>query len=267
MSSGYLKLWRTLPDSPVWSLTTAQRIVFVTILLEANWKPGIFRADGKTTRVRRGEFITSLNRLAGKAGVSKSCVVRALKSLSDLGTIETTPARKWTAICVVNYERYQRNEQEGDTNSIPTAIPVATPLPSTYEGTSSSPNRRRKKKEGTTKGRSLEPPPEAIELATSLFESIRARQPDNKSVQSCNRDKTIALWANAFRLAHNQDGRSWEDLKEVLAWSQRDPFWQANILSAAKLREKFDQLKARMPKAVRARGFELGDIGGLHECG
>jgi hypothetical protein len=32
----------------------------------------------------------------------------------------------------------------------------------------------------------------------------------------------------------------------VINWATSDPFWQANILSTKKLREKFDQLAAKM---------------------
>jgi hypothetical protein len=36
-----------------------------------------------------------------------------------------------------------------------------------------------------------------------------------------------------------------------MRWCQRDSFWQANILSTAKFREKFDQLELKMEKNGR----------------
>jgi len=42
------------------------------------------------------------------------------------------------------------------------------------------------------------------------------------------------------------DHRSPEDIRRVIEWCQSDPFWQSNILSTAKLREKFDQLTVKM---------------------
>lgn len=53
-------------------------------------------------------------------------------------------------------------------------------------------------------------------------------------------------WADAFRLMHDRDGHSWEAIDAMVDWSQADPFWRSNILSGDKLREKWDQLAARM---------------------
>ena len=71
---------------------------------------------------------------------------------------------------------------------------------------------------------------------------------------------TEGRWANSFRLAHEQDGRGWEEMARVLVWSQRDSFWQGNILSAKKFREKYDQLHAQMVRgAVSSREQLRGD--------
>ena len=42
------------------------------------------------------------------------------------------------------------------------------------------------------------------------------------------------------------DKRKPERIEAVIYWCQQDPFWQSNILSTEKLREKFDQLELRM---------------------
>lgn len=75
-----------------------------------------------------------------------------------------------------------------------------------------------------------------IALAEELKSHIlrnnpKARTPDN-----------LQAWATEFDRMMRIDGRSYQDVKAVLNFSQRDTFWQANILSAKKLREKFDQL-------------------------
>lgn len=49
-------------------------------------------------------------------------------------------------------------------------------------------------------------------------------------------------WANEVRLMREVDKRSHREICELFQWANRDPFWQANILSPAKLREKWDQL-------------------------
>jgi len=43
-----------------------------------------------------------------------------------------------------------------------------------------------------------------------------------------------------------KDNRELKEIKDVIDWCQADPFWQGNILSPKKLREKFDQLTIQM---------------------
>lgn len=49
-------------------------------------------------------------------------------------------------------------------------------------------------------------------------------------------------WANDMRLMRERDGRTHREACELFGWAQRDAFWRSNILSPAKLREKWDQL-------------------------
>lgn len=53
-------------------------------------------------------------------------------------------------------------------------------------------------------------------------------------------------WHQAMDRLERIDGYAPDQIQQVIDWSQQNEFWQGNILSAAKLREKFDQLKTRM---------------------
>ena len=58
---------------------------------------------------------------------------------------------------------------------------------------------------------------------------------------------------DAMRLLLDKDGRTVEQVEAAIRWCQADEFWRANILSASKLREKFDQLRLaaqRRPSGV-----------------
>lgn len=59
-------------------------------------------------------------------------------------------------------------------------------------------------------------------------------------------ERRLQAWAEAFDKCHRLDGHSWEELEQVLQFSQKDPFWSANILSGGKFREKYVQLLAKM---------------------
>lgn len=81
-----------------------------------------------------------------------------------------------------------------------------------------------------------------MELALLLEELILVNKPDYKFQGGKRRER----WANEFRLMRERDGRSPERIEEVLRFSQNNPFWKKNILSAEKLREKFDRLEMEM---------------------
>ncbi|HRC81360.1 MAG TPA: hypothetical protein PLF27_08230, partial [Sedimentibacter sp.] len=51
------------------------------------------------------------------------------------------------------------------------------------------------------------------------------------------------------------DCRSPDEIRQLIDWSHRNPFWKANILSPGKLREKWDTLVAHKQRAEeRNRG-------------
>ncbi|PGE68209.1 phage replisome organizer N-terminal domain-containing protein [Bacillus toyonensis] len=75
--------------------------------------------------------------------------------------------------------------------------------------------------------------------AKYLFELIKGNNPKQKGPK-------FDSWANEFRLMRERDNREPQEIKDVIDWCQADPFWQGNILSAKKLREKFDQLTIQM---------------------
>lgn len=73
----------------------------------------------------------------------------------------------------------------------------------------------------------------------------------------------LTKWAKEFEHMINIDKRSSEDITTVMEFCQKDPFWQSNILSASKLREKFDQLYLKM----KAGGSYGGKKSGVHKPG
>ena len=56
----------------------------------------------------------------------------------------------------------------------------------------------------------------------------------------------LESWANTIRLAIESDKRAEGDLWAVFDWANRNSFWCSNILSASKLRDKYDQLLMQM---------------------
>lgn len=74
--------------------------------------------------------------------------------------------------------------------------------------------------------------------------------------------KKLDSWANEIRLMVNRDDRSEDSISSVIEWSQNNDFWRANILSAKKLREKYDTLYLQMhrPKAKKEYRNSINDF-------
>ena len=91
--------------------------------------------------------------------------------------------------------------------------------------------------------------------ALFLSKRISSRLPSAKEAT----EKTLQRWADAFDKCNRIDGHPWDEIKYVLAFSQEDPFWQANILSGKTFREKYMQLLAKWTAAKnqpQAKGQE-----------
>ena len=74
-----------------------------------------------------------------------------------------------------------------------------------------------------------------LKMAQYLFNWIKQNNPSAK-------EPNYQKWADDFRKLSEIDKRSKKDIKQIIDWSQKDNFWQTNILSPAKLRKHFDKL-------------------------
>jgi ketosteroid isomerase-like protein len=77
-------------------------------------------------------------------------------------------------------------------------------------------------------------------LCQSLAADMRSNDPKAKTP-----DESSA-WRSAMRKLIDIDGRDANEVASVIHWCQRDSFWQSNILSPGKLREKYPTLLLRM---------------------
>lgn len=77
--------------------------------------------------------------------------------------------------------------------------------------------------------------PELLALCEHLADRIEAN--------GSRRPRIGKRWLTAARLLLDTDGRSPDQVRAAIDWSQTDQFWRSNILSMPKLREKYDQLR------------------------
>jgi len=60
------------------------------------------------------------------------------------------------------------------------------------------------------------------------------------------KEPNFQAWAKTIRLMRERDKRTREEIIDVFTWANKDSFWQSNVLSPTKLRDKFDQLTMRI---------------------
>lgn len=110
---GWIKLHRQLLENPIAS-KPEYAWVWISILLLANHKDKEILLSGKVEICKRGQFITSRQRLSEQTGVSCSTVERCLSWLKNNGEIEQQGTNKYRLITVKNYNRFQSDEQQMD---------------------------------------------------------------------------------------------------------------------------------------------------------
>lgn len=91
----------------------------------------------------------------------------------------------------------------------------------------------------------------AFRLAELLLSLILFRKPDFKK-------PNLQSWARDIDRMLRLDNRTPDRVEAVIRWTQQDPFWQVNILSAKTLRDKFDQLELKMNQpAKKSIGLQM----------
>jgi DNA-binding Lrp family transcriptional regulator len=104
---------------------------------------------------------------------------------------------------------------------------------------------------------SLNPTPRAIptpcheagKLAALLAGEIRRNAPNFRITPG-----QLRKWSIVADLMLRRDGRTYEQIAGAIQWAQADSFWQSNILSMGKLREKYDALELKAKSQLRGNG-------------
>lgn len=91
---------------------------------------------------------------------------------------------------------------------------------------------------------------DAYQAASFLARQKEKRYPDLKPTE----EKDKQRWAADFDKCHRIDKHSWDDIADVLHFSQQSPFWRKNILSGKKFREKYERLLIEMTEEAKKNG-------------
>lgn len=98
----YVKISRKILDWE-WYTDINTKVLFLHILLKANWKPSRFQG----AEVPRGSLVTSQQNMATETGLTIKNVRTALKHLENTGEVAVSRHPKFSVITVKNYNQYQ----------------------------------------------------------------------------------------------------------------------------------------------------------------
>jgi hypothetical protein len=237
MNRGYIKVWRK-----VWNHKLFQEKrkfsrfeAWVDMIMLANGKDKEIIFDGKSLLIKRGQFLTSQRQLAARWGWSKTKTADFLKISSKHDhSIEIISDRKKSIITILNYEKYNPLPRGKKTTEIESKKTTERP----QKDHRLVPTNKDKRKNNSQKILKKE----YFDLVDLLIERMRLNDPRARVL---NTERQREEWANDFKRLIERDGRSMEEVREVLIWCQEDSFWRGNILSASKLRKQFTQLKLK----------------------
>ena len=189
-------------------------------------------------------------------------VSRGLQNLSEAGRIVRYTVEGKSYLHISNWTKHQRIDKpnkaryphpdaENATIREEVATPSRHPRETPAPGTGEQGNR------GTGEQGTCDPADAgSLSDAASGTDATEATNPDAEALShyladrirtNGNKVRTVGKrWHDAMDRLIRIDGYTPEQIRQVIDWSQGNEFWAPNILSAPKLREKFDTLKGQM---------------------
>ena len=116
MAVGWIKLYRQLQDCDIWidDEPFDCRSAWIDLLLLANHEDKNIIFDGHRVTVQRGQYLTSVRKLAARWRWGKHKTLSYLKLLEECEMIVREADSRRTLVTIVNYEIYQaREDNEG----------------------------------------------------------------------------------------------------------------------------------------------------------
>jgi hypothetical protein len=243
--SGWIKLYRELLDKPIWfESTPEQKSVLMTLLLMASHKENEWEWKGKKQKSLPGQFVTSLPKIAQKAGkgISIQNVRTALLRFEKYEFLTGESTNQNRLITILNWASYQRLDDEEEKEI---DVTQQTNQQATNRQLTAINNVRTKElkelKDIRPKSATSE---EDLKFANLLFDLVQQNYPNAKK-------PNLEKWANDFRLLREMDHALPKDFKYIIEWSQNHTFWKSNIRSADKFRKQYQTLYIQAEEAYK----------------
>lgn len=260
---GFALIHRQFMDSRLYRDSQAVHL-WLHLILKANHTDEEVNTDIGMMIVRRGQMITGRPTLVSETFIPDNKVKSLLRTFESKGMINIeSKGRKFSLISIVKYDDFQSQNCPTDVQRMSNAntsenAPISDVCPTDVQRLSINNNnilntnvfndRPRISKSSPRKAK-----PEAavsspkgdkwgtaddLKAAQWIFQLITRISPSAKT-------PNWSGWANDVRLMREQDNRTHSDICQMFKFANQDSFWKSNILSPAKLREKWTQLEAK----------------------
>jgi len=247
--SGWLKLHRTLKDSPI-AAHPEYLSVWVHIMLRAQYSASECVIGRQIVRLSIGQLVFGRLKFSAETGISESKVRAALDVLKSLDMITIKSMAKFSIISITNWKKYQDDNQQIATESPANSQQMTSTSPADDHIQESKEGKERKELNNIhPKNKFSDDDKKCAEwLAASLKEFI----PDCKQ-------PNINGWAEHVRKMREIDNRNHKEICQLWLWCRKDSFESANVQSPEKLRSRYDSLKAKMNKPIGAANGQPRD--------
>ena len=229
---GWIKLHRKLKESSFYHDSDCVHL-WVHILLSVNKFDKKFLWNGAEVVIKSGQFITGRKKLSNETGIEESKIQRVLKKFEKCHMIEQQTNNRNRIITVVSWESHQESEQQMNNKRTTDERQMNT--------------NKKVKKERKKELNSYVENSDEFQLAKLLSDLMIQNNPDNTTSKKAEKDN-FQKWSDDIRKMNQIDKRTFEQIKYLINWSQKDSFWSSNIQSPSKLRDKFDTLAGQVKR-------------------
>ncbi|MEK5439367.1 MULTISPECIES: hypothetical protein [Paenibacillus] len=237
---GWIKLHRKIRENPVFNDMNLFRL-WMICLTEATHKERDQMIGKQIVKLFPGEFVTGRFDLAEmyNRGLKKkeqkppTTIWRWLENLEKHEFVVIKSNNKFSVVAVVKWLEYQTDGQQNGQQ-------VVNNWSTDGQQVVTNKNDKNDKKVKSNSPKQVyDEDSLPFRTANYLYTNILKHKPDLKQ-------PNLQTWANDMRKLIDIDNREPAEIGRVIEWATKDSFWQSNILSASKLREKWDTLTAQM---------------------
>ncbi|MBD2811891.1 replication protein [Xenorhabdus sp. Vera] len=278
--SGFIPLYRSIRNKP-WAKDVFLRTLWENLLMDAARQPYTANFKGNVWHLQPGQLVVTAADLGlslcdrnGKP-TSRDAVERMLAFFVKEGMISIEgEKRKGRVITITNYSDYAEkiddlpahNAAHRGAHDEPSNDAASDGAPA-HEGAHTAAHHeqeyisnnkllddrpRKSKSLGKANPDAAVSTPsgnkwgtaEDLKAADWIYQKILIVRPNAKT-------PNWASWANDIRLMRQSDNRTHAEICRLFKWANQDSFWYCNILSPAKLREKWDTLESKSTQPNR----------------